>query len=94
MSKFLGTFALLVAITGVIVAPVFAQSSVKTSKTAKTSKSKSVKTASTGKMYICDHCKVPTTEAAAKKQGMTCCSMKMHEIKSAKATKPAAGKKS
>ena len=38
MSKFLGTFALLVAITGVIVAPVFAQSGVKTSKTAKTSK--------------------------------------------------------
>ena len=94
MSKFIGTFALVAALSGAIIAPSFAQTGAKTVKPSKTSKTKSVKVASTGKMYICDHCKIPTTEAAAKKQGMSCCSMKMHEIKSAKATKPAAGKKS
>lgn len=91
MNKIIGTFALLVALVGVVAVPVFAQTA---TKTAKTKNVKAVKVATTGKMYICNHCKVPTAEAAAKKKGMTCCSMKMHEIKAAKATKTTVTKKS
>ncbi len=91
MNKIIGTFALLAVAASLVAIPAFAQTAAKTTKTKTV---KAVKVATAGKMYICDHCKVPTTEAAAKKKGMTCCSMKMHEIKSAKTTKTSATKKS